>query len=70
LSANCIPSLSTTVTIALAGLPTVRPLGGEDKLMVREKSSASSQILSSIIGTLKDIMVSPAINVTLYGPES
>ena len=39
--------------------------------MVRTKfSSKSSNILSSIIGTSNETLVTKAGNVTVYGPES
>jgi len=37
---------------------------------MRLNVSLSSNMLSSFIGTLKETMVFPAGNVTVYGPES
>ena len=63
-------SLSTMVTVALPGLPRVTLSGSEDESIVRVKSSLPSNRLSSVIGTLNGALVTPAGNVTAYGPES
>ena len=57
------------VTVALPGLPTVTLLGSEDELIVSLKFSFPSNILSSVIRTSNVAVVSPAENMTLYGPE-
>jgi len=57
------------VTVALPGLPRVISPGSEDGSIVRSKSSSSSNVLSSNIGTGNGTLVVPAGNVTGYGPE-
>ena len=56
------------VTVASPGVPTVTPVG-KDGLIVSVKSSSPSNILSSVIGISNGTIVSPAGNVTVYGPE-
>ena len=63
-------SSSTIVTVALPGLPRVRSSGSEDGSIVTVKSSSPSNISSSFIVTSNGTLVSPAGNVTVYGPES
>ena len=46
------------------------PSGNDSALMVSVKFSLSSSTSSSYIKTLNDILVTPAGNVTLYGPDS
>ena len=58
------------VTVDLPGLPWKTLPGDELFLIVRINLSSPSNILSSIIGTLNETLVTPAGNVTLYGPES
>jgi len=55
-------------TVALPGIPRVMPSGSEDGLIVRVKSSSSSN-KSSFIGTSNGTLVVPAGNVTVYGPD-
>ena len=58
------------VTVDLPGLPrTTRP-GDELFLIVRINLSSPSSISSSFIGTSNETLVTPAGNVTVYGPES
>ena len=64
-----LPSSSTIVTIALPGLPMLTLLGSEDELITSIKFLLPLNILSSLIGISNEILVSPAANVTLYGPE-
>ena len=64
-----LQSLSTIVIVALPGLPRVTLSGSEDESIVRVKSSLPSNILSSVIGTSNGTLVTPAGNVTAYGPE-
>ena len=63
-----LQSLSIMVTVAWPGLPTITPVGN-DEFIVRVKFSFSSNILSSFIGILNGTLVTPAGNVTEYGPE-
>ena len=56
--------------MALLGLPAITPLGKELALIMRTNSLlSSSYILLSYTGMVKDTLVSPAGNVTTYGPE-
>jgi len=57
------------VTVALPGSPRVTSSGSEDSSIVRVKSSSSSNMLSSVIGTSNGTLVVPAGNVTVYGPD-
>jgi len=58
------------VTVARSGLPTVNPVGNEDWSIVRSKfSSMSSNIVSLLIETSNVMLVTPAGNVIVYGPE-
>ena len=57
------------VTIAWLGLSTVNPLGSDDESIRRSKVSLSSRILSSIIGAPNGTLVTPAGNMTVYGPK-
>ena len=66
---SCLPSLSTIVTVVLPGSATPTLLGSEDESIVRVKVSFPSHIISSLMGTLNDILVTSAGNVTVYGPE-
>ena len=63
------PSLSTMVTVAWPGLLTPTLLGNEETLIEILMSSLFSNILSSVIGILNEAVVTPAGNVTVYGPE-
>ena len=56
------------VTVASSGVPTLTPVG-KDGSIVSMKSSSSSYTISSIIGISNGTIVSPARNVTMYGPE-
>ena len=58
------------VTVAWPGLPTLTPLGSEDDSIVIIKFSSLSNISSSVIGISNGTLVSPAGNMTVYGPES
>ena len=58
-----------TVTVASPGLPIVTLLGSEYELIVSMKFSLYSNVLSSIIAILNVANVTPAGNVTVYGPE-
>ena len=59
------------VTVAVSGLPTITQVGGsEDGSIARLKFSSVSSTSSSVIGTLNDALVPPALNVVEYGPES
>ena len=62
-------SLSTMVTVAWPGLPTLILLGNEETLISICMSSLFSNISSSVIGILNEAVVTPAGNVTVYGPE-
>ena len=55
--------------VTLLGLPVIIPSGNESVSMVRVKVSLSSYISSSSMEILNDTLVTPARNVTLYGPE-
>ena len=57
------------VTVAWPGSPTVTPVGSEDGLIVSIKLSLPSNMLSSYIGISNGTLVTPAGNVTVYGPE-
>ena len=56
-------------TVALPESLTTTSPSGEDDLMVRVRSSFPSHISSLFIGTLTEALVTPAVNVTVYGPE-
>ena len=58
------------IIITVLGLSMTIPSGNESVLIVRLKFSLSSSKSSSYIKTLNDIVVIPAGNVTLYGPDS
>ena len=58
------PSLSTIVTIAVPLLILMLA----DGRILRANVSFLSNILSSTNGTLNVIIVSPGVNVTMYGP--
>ena len=57
------------ITVASSGVPTLTPVG-KDGSIVSMKSSSPSYTISSVIGTSNGTLVSPAGNVTMYGPES
>ena len=59
-------SSSTIVTTALSGSTVIISLGG---VIVREKVSFISTILSLFIETLNEAVVEPTGNITVYGPE-
>ena len=63
-------SLSTIFTTVWLGSLTIILSGSEDWLMVRVKFSLISASLSSVIATSNETLVSPAVNVMLYGPEA
>jgi len=65
-----IPSSSSIDTVAAPGLPRVTPPGSDDGSIVIVKSSLVSNTSSSFIGMLNGTLVCPAVNETLYGPES
>ena len=56
------------VTVASLGVPTLTPVG-KDGSIVSVKFSSPSYKLSSVIGTSNGTLVTPAGNVTVYGPE-
>ena len=66
-------NLQSSSTISTVGLPasgeTMHSSGTEDGLIVRVKFSLPSSISSSFIGISNPVVVSPAENVTVYGPE-
>ena len=62
-------SSSAIVTVAWRGLPAVTSLGSEDKSMVNLKISFPSKMLSSFTGTSNEAIVTPAGNITVYGPD-
>ena len=62
-------SSSKIVTIALSGLPTVTLLGSEEGLILSVKFSLPSNMLSSLIETLRKATVTSAVKVILYVPE-
>jgi len=64
-----LPSLSTMVTVTSLGLFTFTWLGSVTEVILSWKVSLLSNILSSIIFKFNATSVSPAGNVTLYGPE-
>ena len=39
------------------------------EVIVRTKLSLSSNVLSSLIEIVKELVIVPAVKVTLYGPE-
>ena len=51
------------------GSPHKTLAGSEDNVIVRLKFSMPSDILSSIIEIASEILVNPAGNVTVYGPQ-
>ena len=57
------------IIMTLLGLPVVTPSGNESVLIAILKFSLSSGISSSYIMILNNTLVTPAGNVTLYGPE-
>ena len=67
---NHLPSSSTIVIVVRPVLPWVTPSGSALRTIVREKSSLCSNILSSFMGTSNVTLVTPAVKVTVYGPES
>ena len=64
-----LQSSSATATVAWRGLPAVTSLGSEDKSMVNLKISFPSKMLSSFTGTSNEAIVTPAGNITVYGPD-
>ena len=58
------------VTVATLRLPRVTSVGSEFGSIVNLNSSLASNMLSSFIGTLNETLVTPAENMTVYGPES
>ena len=65
-----LQSSSNIVTVRVALDDSVTLLVSEDVSMVRLNVSLASNILSSFITTLNEALVCPAVNVTLYGPDS
>lgn len=65
MSTTYLPSSSIIITVAWPGSPT----GTEDELMMRIKLSSFSVMPSLVIETVKEILVNPAGNSILYGPE-
>jgi len=57
-------------TVVWSGSPTVIRSGNVDESMMRVNISVFSNMSSSFIGTSNGTLVCPAVNVTLYGPES
>ena len=57
------------VTVATSGLPRLTLLGNELFAMLSIKDSFFSRIVSLIIGTLNETLVTLAVNVMLYGPD-
>ena len=57
------------IIITVLGSSMVIPSGNESTLIVRVKFSLPSSTSSSYIMILNDILVTPAENVTLYGPD-
>ena len=57
------------VTLALLGLPRLTPVGNVVRIIVRSKFSVLSNMLSLFIGTPNEVLVVPAGNVTVYGPD-
>lgn len=64
------PSSSIIVTVEWLGLPISILSGSENESITRVKFSLLSDILSLVIGTLNEAAVTPALNMTKYGPES
>jgi len=64
-----LQSSSNIVAIRVALDDSVTVLGSEDGSMVRLNVSLASNILSSLIGTVNKVLLLPAVNVTVYGPE-
>ena len=62
-------SLSVMVTLASAKRPIVTPLGKNKGSRARVNISFPSSRLSLVIETTKNAVVSPAGNVTVYGPD-
>ena len=56
-------------TVAQLGVPTITPVGSEVSSTETVKFSSPSNLLSSNIGTSNTTLVTPSVNVTLYGPE-
>jgi len=65
-----LQSSSSIVTVRVALDDGITLLGSEDGSIVRLNDSSTSNVLSLVIGILKDALVFPARIVTLYGPES
>ena len=63
-------SSSSTITVACLGSPMLMLLDIEDALMVRIKLSFCSMMLSFSMKMLKEDCITPAVNVTEYGPAS
>ena len=63
-------SLSLMIITVLFGTPVVMLLSNELLSIISSKVSLSSNILSLTIVMLNDTLITPAGNVTLYGPES
>ena len=64
-----LPSSSYIVTVAWVGLLTVTLVGSEDGSITRLNFSSPSSTLSLVITTVNETRVTPAGNVTTYGPE-
>ena len=58
------------VIMAPLGLPVIKPLAKELALIMRTNSLLPSSYMSlSYTGMVKDTLVTPAGNVTMYSPE-
>ena len=65
---NHLLSSSTIFTKTVSGEPRIARLGNDDRSISSRKFSSISNILSLIIGTSNVALVTPAENVTVYGP--
>ena len=63
------PSSSSIVTITSPESLTVTLAGSDDESIIRLKVSLLSDTSSFIIATSNETLVSPGVNVTLYGTE-
>ena len=64
-----IPAASNIITVTWSRLLTVTPLVSEDESIITLKYSFPSNKLSSVTEIWIKALVSPAANVTEYGPE-
>ena len=63
------PPSFTKITSVILISPSITYSGSESSVIIRLKVSLSSNKLSLLIVILNDTLVTPARNVTLYGPE-